>query len=70
MFMENMRAGFTHSWGSIGEGVDFVGSLIDDTLEEKLNGMLERLWNMDKIEDDPISTEEQKMIEEHQNALS
>lgn len=44
-------------------------SVIDDTMGEKLNGMLEQLWEQDKIETvfgmDLTKTEEEQMVEEH-----
>lgn len=46
-----------------------IFSAIDDTLGDKLNGMLERLWEQDKIgsdiSDDSPWSEEERMVEEH-----
>lgn len=46
-----------------------VLSAIDDSLGDKLNKMLEKLWDQDKIESDILNespwTEEERMVEEH-----
>lgn len=48
-------------------GIDFPA--IDDSLGDKLNGMLEKLWEQDKIGSDILDesplTEEQRMVEKH-----
>lgn len=60
----------------LGEHIDTVNmengiafSAIDDSLGDKLNGMLEKLWEQDKIGSDILDesplTEEQRMVENH-----
>lgn len=45
-----------------------IYSAVDESVGEKLDGLLERLWEQDKIGEDNLNdllTEEQRMVEEH-----
>lgn len=42
-----------------------VNTIIDGEMEEKLQKMIERLWEIDMIGCESIRTEEQEMVEQH-----
>lgn len=64
---------YTANWQELMEkGVDLrhneldrVCNIVDDTLEEKLCGMMERLWKMDCIGMDSVRTKEQELVENY-----
>lgn len=45
--------------------IDKVMTVVDDTLEQKLSGMLERLWEMDRIGIESSRTVEEELVEKH-----
>lgn len=60
---------FTENWNENSDEIGKVMTVVDDSLGDKLNKMIERLWKQDEIElgleKEDRYTKEERMVEEH-----